>query len=96
MTIKQMFKMVEGANTFNKLIGENKRNYITLTEDRFFTLKDKKDKSSFYTINEIKKALNYTYTKEVIEKITNADFEQDKKYKNYFEFEQYFLGIFED
>ena len=96
MKIKQIFKMVEGANAFNELIGENKRNYISLTDDRIFTLKDKEDNSRFYTLNEMKKALNYTYTKEVIEKIINADFEQEEKYKNYFEFEQYNLGIFED
>ena len=96
MTIKQIFKIVNGANAFNELMGENKKNFISLTDNRFFILKDKKDNFKFYTLSEMKKALNYTYTKEAIEKIINADFKQDEEYKNYFEFEQYDLGIFEE
>jgi hypothetical protein len=67
-----------------------------LIDDRIFTLKDKNDNSRFYTLNKMQKALKYTYTKDVIEKIMNIDFKQNEIYKNYFEFENYEIGIHEN
>lgn len=95
MTIKQLFKMVESANSFNELVGDRKKNYIGLKQDIFY-LKDKNDNSRFYTLSEFKKALNYQSYKNEIEIIMNAEFTQSEEYKNYFNFNNYELGIFEE
>lgn len=96
MTIKKMFKMIENVNVFNELIGSRKRFFINLTDDRIFELLDENGNWKFYKVDEIKKALNYTYNEEAIEKIMNADFVQDEKYKSCFEFEKYKIAICEE
>jgi hypothetical protein len=94
MKIKEMFKMIENVNKINELIGDKERNYISLVDDNIFALKDKNDNSRFYKLKEIQRALNYTYNKNEIENIMKIDFIQNEKYKNYFEYNKYEIGIY--
>ena len=96
MTIKTLFTMVEQANAFNELVGEEKRNYIGIRIDNMFSLSDDNDNKRFYTFKEFKRVLKENLIKEECSKFLEADLQQEEQYKNYFNFSNYEVGIFEN
>ena len=94
MTTKELFTLLESSNKLATLLGDKKQ-YISLKDD-IFNIKDKEDNTRFYNFKDFKKALNYNYAKELVNKILSSQFEQEETYKNYFNYGNYEIGLFQD
>ena len=94
MTTKELFTLLETSNKLAEMLGDKKQ-YISLRDD-IFNIRDKEDNTRFYSLKEFRKALNYNYRKELVTEILSLQFEQEESYKNYFEYEGYEIGIFQD
>lgn len=78
MKAKELFKMVEQANTLNRLI--DKELMIIKFSEEINTM----DNNQFYNYKDFKKNIKKTYIDEVAKLIIESDYTQDKKRKNEF------------